>query len=692
MHVRKLIVPLFVATLLAMPSTAFADGSFRTVLVIDASWSMRKTDPKKLRMVAAELFVDLARDGDQIAVTGFDGAARQSTGGFITIDGPDSRVKVKEAIRAIGDDGKATDFTAGLYEAKRLLDAATKGPDDQELILFLTDGRCEPDPKGPFADRGKNKTERTAACLEAVQNEIVPALGGARVYPIGLSKQAPADFLEEFGRRTGGKGAVTIDPKGLPSLFAGVYARLLGSRLQEGAVESEATFTVYDGAVSLDVVIVGRATKTGKLVDPNGREIPLHNRNPKEFYFVGAKEYRFYKIAKPKTGDWKLQLDGTKGRTFATLQHFNLQLALMGSPSVVEQGQSGDFKARLASPEGVVPPSEFLDRHIMYLVAMHGDDEERLEMKRGDQGVYTASMTMADMGSVALKLILEPGPDGVLSRETGELGSVTVIPPVEIRAAAIALEDVKQGKKVTGTVSFDGSKLGVAVEVSVSLDVEGVTVTPAKLSLTADGAPTVSRSFELTFDVSKSAKAGDQSWTLTFTPVSPDGFDDKKTTADAKVKVVALTFWEKHGTKVLIGAGAVVFLILLMGFISPASFKKRAIVYYVDNRDSDMERQSSYPLGSKAKRGFYRPARIRLSPSGPVKKGGVVLLEAQKGGRVLAMPSSSSAKVFRAPNEDEDDFVSDEDRPRISLKDGGFRMSPGSRYEIDGSGLVFWYK
>lgn len=692
MHVRKLIVPLFVAALLALPSTAFADGSFRTVLVIDASWSMRKTDPNKLRLVAAELFVDLARDGDEIAVAGFGAEVHGSTEEFIEIDGPASRARLKKAIRAIGEDRVATDFTVGLNEAKRLLDAAPRTGTAQKLIVFLTDGRCEPDPEGPFKDRGKTREERTAACLDAVQNEIVPALGDARVYPIGLSKDAPADFLEEFGRRTGGKGVITIDPAGLPRLFAGVYARLLGSRLQEGDIKDEATFTVYDGAVSLDVVITGRATKTGKLVDPNGREIPLHNRNPEEFYFVGAKEYRFYKITRPKTGQWKLQLDGARARTFATLQHFNLQLALMGSPSVVEQGQAGAFKARLASPEGVVPPMKFLDRHIMYLVAMHGADEERVEMKRGDQGVYTASMTMADMGTVSLKLILEPGPDGVLSRETGELGTVEVIPPVELTASAITLDDVKQGEKVSGTVSFDGSTLGIGIDVSVTLDVEGVTVSPATLSLTADGADAAARSFELEFDVAKSARAGDQSWTLTFTPVAPEGFADKQTTADATARVVALTFWEKHGTKVIIAAGAVAFLILLLGFVMPAKFKKRAIVYYLDNRDADMERQSSYPLGTKAKRGFYRPARIRLSPSGPVKKGGVVVLEAQKGGRVLARPSSSSAKVFRAPGEDDDDFVSDEDRPRISLKDGGFRMSPGSRYEIDGSGLVFWYK
>src|SRR5512141_14614 len=88
------------AVLLTAP--ALAKGTIRAVLVIDASSSMLSTDPKELRKVAAELFVDLARDGDQIAVTGFDGAVRESTGGFITIKGLPDREALKRAIQAVG--------------------------------------------------------------------------------------------------------------------------------------------------------------------------------------------------------------------------------------------------------------------------------------------------------------------------------------------------------------------------------------------------------------------------------------------------------------------------------------------------------------------------------------------------------------------------------------------------------------
>ncbi len=682
------------------PSVGHAEGTFRTVLVIDASSSMRRTDPSNLRKVAAELFVDLARDGDQIAVTGFDENARQSTGAFITIDGLRARNKLKAAIQAIGNDGEWTNFTAGLGEAKRLLDTVADQPGDQELVIFLTDGKCEPDPAGVLVGKSSSKKERTTACLEAVQNNIVPAFGKTRLYAIGLSKAAPKEFLEEFGRRTGGRGVVTNNPAELPSLFANVYARLLGSRLQKGVTSNEASFKVYDGAETLDVVVVGRSTKTGTLTDPSGHEVPLHNQNPTQYYFVGAKEYRFYKITKPKTGSWKLKVEGGKKRAFATLQHFDLRLELMTKPPVAEYRQSVEFRARLASPEGAIPPMEFLDRHIMWLVIGAASNhsaykEKRYEVARVGDGTFVGHFPMTSVGIAEIRLILEPGPDGVLSRETQKLHQIKVIPPIKLVANAIDLGEVKQGQTISANLAFTGSTIGTNLDVGLVSDGEVATVKPASVSLSIDDAENdgtqPSRVFAIEFTVDGDAPPGIQNFVLTITPTKPSGFEDRKIEVQVAVSIIALSFWEKHGTIVIIASGVLVFLILLAGFLSPAKFKKRTIIYYRDTRDQDLERQSSYPLGTKAKRGFYRPARIELSNSGPVKKSGIVKLEAAKGGRILAIPRKG-AVALHAPGKDDTEFSEEDDRPAVPLKDGGFRMSAGSRYEIKGTGLVFWYK
>src|SRR5690606_1204450 len=146
--------------------------------------------------------------------------------------------------------------------------------------------------------------------------------------------------------------------------------------------------------------------------------------------------------------------------------------------------------------------------------------------------------------------------------------------------------------------------------------------------------------------------------------------------------------------RVAIGLAA---LFVLLGVALPARFPKRAILHYADVRDLDMIRRSSYPLGTRARRGFYRAARVAVGVSGPVKKGGLVSLRARPGCGGEAVLASPGAAVLRTPipGEDDDEFVRalrDGERPRVPTSDGRFRVSPGVGHEIQGTGLVFWYK
>jgi hypothetical protein len=125
-------------------------------------------------------------------------------------------------------------------------------------------------------------------------------------------------------------------------------------------------------------------------------------------------------------------------------------------------------------------------------------------------------------------------------------------------------------------------------------------------------------------------------------------------------------------------------LILLLGYALPARFDRRAMLHYKDVRDPDLPREATYPLGVKAKAGFYRGARLLVSPTGPVRAGGVVELRPAAGRGVSARPLGG-----RAANELPRDDSGGEPR-KVALKDGAFRCSPGVRYEIEGAGLVLW--
>ncbi len=207
--------------------------------------------------------------------------------------------------------------------------------------------------------------------------------------------------------------------------------------------------------------------------------------------------------------------------------------------------------------------------------------------------------------------------------------------------------------------------------------------------------------FTLAFEVADDAPGGVHEFALVITPTSPAAFSDRGVTVPVTIEVIPLSFWERYGTWVLRGLGGVFALIVLLGFVLPARFNKRAILYCADVRDPELIRRSSYPLGTKAKRGFYRAASVRLGPSGPVKKGGAITLKAGPGGRIEASPASTSATVFRvdvSSASEQDDYshlisdTDDDERPRMSVKQGSFRTSAGVGYEVKGAGFVFWYK
>jgi hypothetical protein len=680
--------------LLALPAIARAAGALRTVLVIDASSSMLSTDPKELRKVAAELFVDLARYGDEIAVTGFDGGVRDSTGGFVAIRSPEDRARLKAAIRAVGKDGAWTDFTAGLGEARRLLAGVKEEAGDQSFVVFLTDGRCDPDPKGPLGEAARaDKTGTEALCRRRVLDTTVPSLGKARLYAVGLSRGAPRELLEDMGRRTGGVGLATDRAEELPRIFAEVYARLLGSTLVEGDAAEEVPITVDEGALSLDVVVVGPRTLTAQLFRPDGREVARDNHKPEIEYFADTPQYRFFKVALPPVGVFRLKVGGGKGGRYAALQNLDLRLAFVDPPDVLEYGTKASFKVRLATPGGRIPGAAFLDRH---QVAVTGAFKERCAdtwlqhanraVPRGPDDLWAYNLTM-QTAAPRLCLVAEmvPGPGGVLSRRS-PMAEVRLVPPIHLKAAKVAFGRVKQGQGAKATLDLSGSEIGETLKVDLALTARpDLPLSPASITVDPEG----SRTFELALTVDRDAKPGLDARKLTVRPVEPRGFEGRAVEIDVTVDVVPLTFWERYGPWVKVGAGVSLFLFLLLGIVAPARFKRSLMLHYRDMRDPALPRESAYPAGVKVKARFYRSARLLLSATGPVRAGGVIELSPAPGGGVIARPLAGRS-IKELPREDTSGLGMTGEGRDVPLVKGQFRCAPGTRYEVTGAGLVFW--
>lgn len=687
------------SAVLATSNLAFADGALRTVIVIDASSSMRATDPKELRKVAAELFVDLTRDGDQLAVVGFDGASRDAMPALVPIRGPVDREAVKRAVRAVGNDGNWTDFTAGFEGARRVLQATKPGPGDQDLVVFLTDGRCDPDPKGPIVEAakalggGKSKVEEV--CQDRVFSEQVAALGKTRIYAVGLSKSAPRVFLEELGRRTGGIGVATDRADELPHLFADIYARLFGGRLVEGPSASTTTLAVDEGAASIHVVLVGPPKLALHLFDPSSSELDRNNTHPEAIYFSNSPAYRLFHVNHPANGAYRLEVEAQgKGGTYAFLQNFELNLDFPSLPEIAEIGKSFPLTLRLATPGGKLAPSAFSGRHSFSVAKVEGAascdqvalaNAKPVEIKARSDGAYEATITPAVKGALCFVGKMSPGESGVLTREVSSR-LVRVVPPIHLKAAVQApFGAVKQKQRGEATISLEGSEVGELMLVGLEINGlgDGMSFSHREFEIAPDGA----RTFKVGLSVGRDSPPGPREIAVRIVPNKPAGFEDRAVSVNIPVNVVPLSFWERHGRKIQIALGVLVSLIVLLGLIIPARFRRSAILHYEDRRDPDMPREAKYPLGAKVRAGLYRSAKVLLGPTGPVRKGGIVELHAGPGGAVFGVPVGGR-NVKELPREG--GFDAAEPRP-VSLVKGRFRVSPGVKYEIEGTGLVFFW-
>ena len=623
-----------IAGALLVPRLAWADGALRTVLVIDASSSMRGTDPRELRKVAAELFVDLTRSGDELAVVGFDGAARDAMDALVVVRTPDDRARIKQSIRAVGNDGNWTDFTAGLEGARRVLAGKPRGSGDQDLIVFLTDGRCDPDPRGPLADAARatgGKTRVEQVCQAKVLDDLVPSLGKTRIYAVGLSRGAPRAFLEDLGRRTGGIGVATDRPDELPRLFADIYARLFGSRLSEGASAPTIAVPVDEGASSLDLVLVGPPKLGMRLFDPKGAEVSTAGDRP-GVYFSDNPAYRLLRLDAPEPGAYRLDVSGggTGGR-YAVLQNLDLHLAFPGLPEVLEIGKSATVRLRLATPGGKTPSKAFLDRHAFSLAFAEGantcDDAALaaavpVPLRPLPDGSFEATISPSKKGASCLLGRMSPGESGVLTRESRG-AAIRVIPPIHLKAAvATPFGAVKQDSSAQAAVSLEGSEVGELVFADIENEGlgEGMSLSHRDVEI----GPATKKTFSVTLVVGRDSPPGPREITLRLVPKKPQGFEDRAVTVRVPVTIVPLTFWERHGRTIQLFLAVFVTAFLVLGLMLPARFRRTALLHYEDRRDPDLPRQAKFPLGAKARAGLYRSAHVSIGPMGPVPRGGVV--------------------------------------------------------------------
>lgn len=318
------------------------------VLVMDASNSMKNSDPERISSEAMKMFIDmLATTGDKVGVVSYTDRIQREKA-LLEIQSEADKTALKKFIDQL-DRGPYTDMSVGLDEAVKVLKQGMD-PAHAPMIVVLADGNNDLDP-----NTGKTSQEASDQLEQAVKE----AKGsGIPIYTIGLNADGKLnkETLAELANQTGGKSFTTSSADDLPQILSEIFASHqqlkivpVQSITGNGSYQEVTVHVPNANVLEANISIMSSSPVDVKLVDPAGAEQTIPSGNVLR---STSNSYSLLKLLKPQQGDWKLQVKGVSKDKIDINLVFNYDLELTMDPpppSKVKAGDTIDIKAYLVS-------------------------------------------------------------------------------------------------------------------------------------------------------------------------------------------------------------------------------------------------------------------------------------------------------------------------------------------------------
>jgi len=348
----------------AQPTASSAEArAAQFVFVIDDSGSMAGTDPNRLSVFAVQALLSMLDDRDEVSIVRLNGAVQRELPPAIQPLAPKHR-RAMEGLLGIGGRLAAyprendTTCRSALEQTKRLLQAAYR-PGVAQVVLFLTDGEC--DPPGTERPDPAGFLQGLRSHADGLFQLYLIRFRGEDVSPelIRLARLSGGDVLE-----TGSQGATDI-----LHAFATALSRSQGFEA-ELITPDDPQVAAHRGArrVRLLAVSPDNGQEIGLTVfDQEGKpHRPLRPPRTGRHQFLGKAAYRFVAVDyKPAEEPLRVQVTGVGNNWRAVaLPEYRLALRaqfLLGgcdekakpAGGVVEVGSTVCFLADLVNENGV---------------------------------------------------------------------------------------------------------------------------------------------------------------------------------------------------------------------------------------------------------------------------------------------------------------------------------------------------
>lgn len=228
-YILAFIVILLIQVVYIIPAEAVSSSSSNlldAVFLMDASGSMKKSDPEELRNEAIKLFLDMSTaSGSKFGLVAYSDTIVREHNLDMAASSAD-KDNIKNMTQGIPF-GQKTDTGLGLKEAVKLME---KGHEEGHIpiIILLSDGKN--DPKRSSADSLKDIND----AINTAKAKNYP------IYTIGLDFDGTVDKaqLSEISNSTGGKNYITDNPKDLTSILTNIYTDINNANVNKGGTST----------------------------------------------------------------------------------------------------------------------------------------------------------------------------------------------------------------------------------------------------------------------------------------------------------------------------------------------------------------------------------------------------------------------------------------------------------------------
>ncbi|WP_438348020.1 vWA domain-containing protein [Paenibacillus sp. FA6] len=414
---------LIVLSLLLLPysysiqevTAAQSSSQIDAMLVVDASNSMKKSDPDKIGNEAMKMFIDmLSVQGDKVGIISYTDKIQREKA-LLEIKSAADKEDLKQFIDEL-DRGPYTDVAVGIKEAvKVLLQGAD--PTHEPMIVLLADGNND-------FDKAKGRTEQQSA--QELEQAIADAnKSGIPVYTIGLNADGKLnkDALADISKKTGGKPFSTNTADDLPQILSEIFASHLKLKIVpvqsmtgNGSFQDVIINVPNNNVLEANISIMSAQPVEVKLTDPTGasKTIPAN-----DILYSKSKSYSLLKLLTPMNGDWKLQVKGVAKDKIDINLVFNYDVELAMDPfasNTYKKGDKIDIVSYLTSNGQKLQNSTLYQNMNAKLVVKDidsGDTKEIQMTNTGDR--FEGTYQVADQHDYEIMVIAE---DKSLYRET----------------------------------------------------------------------------------------------------------------------------------------------------------------------------------------------------------------------------------------------------------------------------------